>query len=195
MKPRRILVIQGHPDPQRRHFCHSLADAYVETAVAAGHAVKRIEIAQLDFPLLRSATDWDIPLPPALAEPQASILWAEHLVLIFPLWLGTMPALLKAFLEQVLRPGIGVAPTERTDAKGKKGLAGKSARIVVTMGMPAFLYRWFFFAHGVKGLERSILKFCGVKPVCETYVGMVEAGEKVRRRAVEKVRALGHAGR
>lgn len=185
----------GPSDPRGIHFCHALADAYAEAAAGAGHAVKRVEIARLDFPLLRSAADWDAPLPLSLIEARASIQWSEHLVLVFPLWLGTMPALLKAFLEQVLRPGYGFSSTAGPGAKPRKGLAGKSARIVVTLGMPAFLYRWFFFAHGVKSLARSILKFCGVKPVCETYIGMVEAGEKIRRRALARRRELGNAGR
>jgi putative NADPH-quinone reductase len=63
------------------------------------------------------------------------------------------------------------------------------------MGMPAFVYRWYYLAHGVKGLERNVLKFCGIKPVRETFIGMVEQGEKRRRRALERVRELGRTGR
>src|SRR4051812_16006817 len=98
--PRRILILQGHPDSGERHFGHSLADAYVEAAEARGHEVRRVEIARLDFPVLRSRSDWEGTLPPGLLDAQKAIGWAEHIVLIFPLWLGTMPALLKAFLEQ-----------------------------------------------------------------------------------------------
>ena len=58
MDTRRILIIQGHPDPAGRHFGHALADAYAEGAMAAGHEVRRIEVALLDFPLLRSQADW-----------------------------------------------------------------------------------------------------------------------------------------
>lgn len=65
-----------------------------------------IELASLDIPLLHSQAAWETgPLPDSLAEGQASIAWCQHLVLCFPLWLGDMPALVKAFLEQVLRPG------------------------------------------------------------------------------------------
>ena len=194
MSGRKIVVIQGHPDPQRVHYCHALAEAYASAARAAGYEVRRVEPAALDFPLLRSMADWETPLPATLKQAQDNIRWANHLVLIFPLWLGTMPALLKAFLEQVLRPGFGFTP-EGTGAKSRKGLLGKSARLVVTMGMPAFWYRWYFLAHGVRGLERSILKFCGINPVRETFIGMVERGEKFRRRALDRVRALGREGK
>jgi putative NADPH-quinone reductase len=171
---RRVLVIQGHPDPRGGHFGHALADAYAQAAAAAGHAVRRIEVAQLDVPVLRSQAEWSTATAPgALGGAQDDIRWAEHLVVIFPLWQGTMPALLKAFFEQVLRPGFAVG----AGASGapRQGLAGKSARLVVTMGMPAFWYRWFFLAHGVRGFARNALAFCGVKPVRQSLIGLVEA--------------------
>lgn len=191
---RRILIIQGHPDPRGGHFGHALADAYAAGAQSAGHAVKRVEVAKADVPVLRSQADWSLATAPgALGEAQAAIRWAEHIVIIFPLWLGTMPALLKAFLEQVLRPGFALIYEGHRFPQ--KGLVGKSARIVVTMGMPAFWYRWFFRAHGVRGLERSILGFCGVKPVHETLIGLVEARDgRAREKWLEKLRSLGRAG-
>lgn len=173
---KKIVIIQGHPDAAGGHYCHALADAYAAGAAATGHRVRRVEVARLDFPLLRAQADWqDQVAPPTLREAQAAIGWADHVVLVFPLWLGTMPALLKAFLEQVLRPGFALI--YRGHRFPQKGLAGKSAHVIVTMGMPAFWYRWFFRAHGVRGLERSILNFCGIKPVKETLIGLVEAGD------------------
>jgi putative NADPH-quinone reductase len=84
-----------------------------------------------------------------------AIVSAQHLVIVFPLWHGTMPALLKAFLEQVMRPGVALEYRKHGFSRGL--LAGRSVRLVVTMGMPALIYRWYFRAHGVRGLERSIL--------------------------------------
>lgn len=193
--PRRIAIIQGHPDAGSVHFGHALADLYAEHATGGGHQVKRIEVAKLEFPILRSKAEWDQPIPAQLQDAQAIIGWANHLVVIFPLWLGTMPALLKAFLEQILRPGFAFSTQQPTGAISKKGLVGKSARLIVTMGMPALWYRWYFLAHGVKGLERSILKFCGVNPVRETFIGMVEAHEGARRRSLDIMKSLGRAGR
>lgn len=188
---RRIVILQGHPDSDERHFGHALADAYALAAEAKGHEIRRVEIGRLDFPVLRTRSDWERSVPPGLRDAQAAIAWAEHIVLIFPLWLGTMPALVKAFLEQVFRPGFAV---ETAGGRWAKKLKGKSARVVVTMGMPALFYRCFFLAHGVRGLERSILKFCGIKPVKETFIGLVESGDKRRRRALDQLRALGGAG-
>jgi putative NADPH-quinone reductase len=194
--PKRITIIQGHPDPSDQRFGHALAEAYVQGAKEAGHEVRLIEVAKIDFPLLRSQEEWKSgTLPSSLQEAQDAIGWAEHLVMFFPLWLGTMPALLKAFLEQVLRPGFAFEDSER-GKMWKKRLLGKSARIVVTMGMPAFLYRWYFLAHGLKGLERNVLGFVGIAPIKEMLIGMVESSEKMNREKwLPKLRALGHNGK
>jgi putative NADPH-quinone reductase len=122
------------------------------------------------------------------------ISWADHLVILFPLWLGTMPALMKAFLEQVLRPGFA---TSRI-VPGKlwtKRLTGKSARIVVTMGMPAPVYRWYYGAHGVKVLERNMLNFCGIKPVRWNLIGAVGGTQTRREKWLRKMEALGRVAR
>lgn len=186
-----VAIIQGHPDPAGGHLCHALADAYAEGAAAAGHSVARIEIATLDFPLLRTQAEFEHgALPESLAPARDAILAARHIVIVFPLWLGTMPAVVKAFLEQVMRPG--VAFSYQKSGLPKKLLAGRSARLVVTMGMPALAYRWYFFAHGLRGLERNILGFVGIKPIRESLFGMVHAASEAKRRKwLEQMRALG----
>src|SRR4029450_10509490 len=145
--------------------------------------VRSTSVAELDFPLLRSQKAWeDTEVPISLRQAQEDILWAEHLVLFFPLWLGDMPALLKGFLEQVARPGFAFKYNEGRTAFSEKGLKGRSARIVVTMGMPALVYRWYFRAHSVKALERNILGFVGFAPVREMLIGSVETMDDADRR-------------
>ncbi len=171
--PKRILLIQAHPDASRLHFCHALATSYAKGAEGAGHTVRHVALASLDFPLLRSQQEWEEGSVPASLEPaQSDIGWAEHIVFFFPLWLGDMPALLKGFLEQVARPGFAIIREEGGNPWGKKGLTGRSARLVVTMGMPAVVYRWYFRAHSVKSLERNVLGFVGIAPVHETLIGL-----------------------
>ncbi|HEV7370071.1 NAD(P)H-dependent oxidoreductase [Arenibaculum sp.] len=194
----RIVIVQGHPTPGGGHYCHALADAYAEGAAAAGHELRRIEVAELDFPLLRSRQEWEAGTPPpAIAQAQDAIGWAGHLVIVYPLWLGTMPALLKGFLEQTMRPGFAVGGGRGPAGTGwRKGLAGRSARIVVTMGMPAFVYRWYFGAHSLRSLERNVLAFAGIRPCRHSLVGMVEGmGDAKRRRWLDRMRALGRAAR
>jgi putative NADPH-quinone reductase len=176
-------------------LCHALADAYSAGAEAGGQAVKRIEVARLDFPLLRTQADFVTGAAPAdVRASQDAILWAEHLVIVFPLWLGTMPALLQGFLEQAFRPGF--AFDERRRGLPVKRLRGRSARVVVTMGMPALFYRWYFRAHGLKSLKRNVLGLAGIGPIRETLFGMVEAVSDARRRKwLARMAAFGRDGR
>lgn len=176
----RILIIQGHPAAAGgERFDEAIAAAYARGASAAGHEVRCITVAALDFPLLRSSHDWEHGEVPAdIRLAQQDLLWAEHLLIVFPLWLGDMPALLKGFLEQALRPGFAVA-ADRSPLKAP--LKGRSAHILVTMGMPALLYRLWYGAHAVKSLRRNILHFCGIKPVRTSYFGLVEMNKGDRR--------------
>jgi putative NADPH-quinone reductase len=196
MTTRRILLVQGHPDPGSGHLCHALAAAYAAGAAKGGHAVRQADVARLEFPLLRTQREWEHGvLPPGLQQAQEDIRWAEHIVLFFPLWLGDMPALLKGFLEQVARPGFAFEYGDGGPAFTRKGLTGRSARVVVTMGMPALVYRWYFRAHSVKLLERNILGFVGIAPVHQTLLGGVGALDAAQAaRWLSRMRRHGERG-
>ncbi|GJL76914.1 NAD(P)H-dependent oxidoreductase [Nitrosomonas sp.] len=191
----RITIIQGHPDGQARHFCHVLAEEYITGAKKERHEVCSIDVAKIDFPLLRTQQDFENAAPSdAIRQAQQAIGWANHLVIIYPLWLGSMPALLKAFFEQTLRPNFAFEYND-SGHMPKKRLTGRSARIVVTMGMPAFIYRWFYFAHGLKNLERNILGFSGIGPIKATLIGSIENMSEGRRtKWLNKVRKFGECG-
>jgi putative NADPH-quinone reductase len=194
--PKRIVIIQGHPDGEARHFGHALADEYAKGCEDGSHEVKRIEVARLDFSVLRTKQEFEKgDAPDSIKQSQDTIIWADHLVIIYPLWLGSMPALLKAFLEQTFRPGFAFE-YQASGKMAKKLLAGKSARIVVTMGMPAFAYRWIFFAHSLKSLKRNILGFCGIAPIRSTIIGSIEGmNEKQRMGWLDEMRGLGELGK
>jgi putative NADPH-quinone reductase len=188
----RILVLQGHPDRRGGHLCHALAAAYRDGAESAGHIVRELTIAGLGVPLLSTREEWESDcMPESVRAAQEAIAWAEHLVVLYPLWLGDMPAVLKGFFEQVLRPGFAIGKAE-SGGFGTKLLKGKTARVVVTMGMPGFLYRWYFGAHSL----RSMLGICGVGPIRSNLFGLVEAGRPARQqRWLGKMRRLGTGAR
>lgn len=198
---KRIVVIQGHPDPAGHHLLHALADAYADGAIGAGHEVRRIDVAQLDFPLLRTQDDFEAgPVPAVLVQPQQDMRWAEHWVFVFPLWHGTMPALMKGFLEHIFRPGFALDYAK--DASGGRNasrfprrlLVGRSARLVVTMGMPVLFYRWYFGAYGIRSFERGMLRFAGIKPIRESLYGLAFADERKRERWIADMRRHGERG-
>ncbi len=191
---RHIAIIDAHPDPAPDHLIHALADACARGARAAGHKVRRINVAEMEFPFLRSSKAWrNEAVPHDIAHSQEAIRWADHLILLYPLWLGDVPAVLKGFLEQVMRPGFALGEDAAPHLAGL--LKGRSARVVVTMGMPAPVYRFYFGAHSLKSLERNVLRFVGMDPVRHTLIGNVESdaadAEKWFRRA-EKLGADGN---
>lgn len=185
-----IAIIDGHPDPDRGRYVHALADAYAEGAASSGHDVRRIDIAELDFPLLRSQRAWMEEKPvAAIADAQEALRWADHVVLLYPLWLGDVPALLKGFLEQVARPDF--AFRYRDGGFPEKLLKGRSVRVVVTMGMPAPFYSLVYRAHSLKSLERNILRFTGFGPIRHSIVGGVGGSASHREKWLGRVRTLG----
>lgn len=187
---KRILLIDAHPDPDPARFVHALATAYELAARNAGHSTRRIDLSVLSFETIRTRDQWESShVPTDIEDAQGAIGWADHIVFFYPLWLGDMPALLKAFLEQVMRPGFALR-----EVKGKlpeKCLTGRSARLVVTMGMPSLFYRAIFAAHSVKSFERNILKLSGISPVSHTLIGSVESDAAERQRWLRHMASLG----
>lgn len=179
--PRRIAIIEGHPDRGTAHFCHALAEAYARGAAEAGAEVTRLDIARIAPEPLASEAEFDTEPGGAMAGARAAIAAADHIVVVFPLWLGTMPARLKAFFEQMARAGFALGPAASATAWPERRLEGKSARIYVTMGMPGLVYRVWFLNSGVAVLKRMILGMAGVAPIRQRTIGGIEAMSDAKR--------------
>ena len=76
----------------------------------------------------------------------------------------------------------------------KKLLRGRSARLIVSMGMPALFYRAYFASHSVRSFRRNILELTGIDPVATSLIGNVDRSEKHRKHWLEKIAAHGAAG-
>lgn len=190
---KRILIIQGHPHATGQHFCHALADAYANGAEAAGNVVQRLDVSEMHPALMEDPEDFYEPPCESMQKAQDAVRDATHLVFVFPIWLGTMPAMLKAFLEQLARNefALGDAGKGRTP---KPMLRGRSARIIATMGMPALAYRVWFLNSGISVLKRAILGLCGVAPIRQTTIGGLGAiNEADRRKWLVRVEKLGRS--
>ena len=189
---RSICIINGHPDASTEHFVPALADAYERGARAAGHEVSRIDVGTLPVGFLHNQDEFDMPPDMEVVGERGKLAAADHLVLIFPLWMGCMPARLKAFMEQLARNGFFIEAVGDGTGWPAQKMKGKSARVIVTMGMPGLAYRLMFGAHSLKGLEKSILRISGFKPVRHTILGGVEAaGADGRAKMLRKVEKLG----
>jgi putative NADPH-quinone reductase len=196
MTTKDIVIILGHPDPEGNRFCNALAGAYLKGAEASGHTVKVIDIAQVEFPMLRTQADFvQGEVPEAIKQAQYLIQSAEHLAIIYPLWLGTMPAYLKAYLEQVFRPGFSTIKATTGEKPWERLITEKTAHIVITMGMSDIIYRSYFLGHGVKSVEGNILAFFGINTIQETLIGGVDSiSDNERKQWLAKMELTGRAG-
>lgn len=188
----RIAILLGHP--RKNTYCEALAEGYRRGAESGGHTVELIHVGALQFdPILRGAYVEVQPREPDLETACKTILAADHLVLIFPLWLGSMPALFKGFLERLLQPEV-IGPAK--EGRFVKLLKGKSARVIITMGMPGFLYRLWYGAPVRRILKSNILGFLGVHPVRFNMFGLIEGvGGAHRQSWIRKVERLGRSAR
>lgn len=176
---KRILVILGHP--RKDSLCAALAAAYVDSARKAGAEARELALADLSFDtVLHTGYAGEQPLEPALAAAQQDILWAEHLAFVYPTWWGGLPALLKGFIDRVFLPGF--AFKYRKDSPWwDRLLAGRSARLLVTMDAPPWYYRWIYRMPGHNQMRRTILEFCGIKPVRISSFGIVKSSTAAQR--------------
>lgn len=190
----KIAIVVGNP--MTDSYSEALGEAYRRGAESGGHQAKLFVLARMNFdPVLRGGYRQLQPLEPDLAAAREAFLASDHVVFVFPLWLGDMPAIMKGFLERLVQPDLLALQAAGGKASWKI-YKGKSARVIMTMGMPGWFYRWYFGAHALKLLRRNILHFTGIKPVRSTIYGMIEAvGDETRKQWLREVEALGHQER
>ncbi|CAI8824385.1 NAD(P)H dehydrogenase (quinone) [Pseudomonas sp. IT-P258] len=180
MMGKRILVILGHPSGNS--FCAALAERYTQSAMRAGHEVRPLFLGSMDFdPVLREGYQQVQPLEADLRNAQADILWAELLVLVYPIWWGGVPALLKGFFDRVFLPGFAFK-YRQGKAFPDKLLRGRTAHLLVTMDTPPWYYRWIYRMPGLHQVRKTTLEFCGIKPTRTLTFGPI-LGASVDRHA------------
>ncbi|MFZ2631943.1 MAG: NAD(P)H-dependent oxidoreductase [Desulfosalsimonadaceae bacterium] len=175
---KRILVILGHP--ANGSFCGALADSYIKGAQAAGNKIRRISLADLSFdPVLHNGYASIQELEPDLIAAQTAITWAQHMVFVYPIWWGALPALLKGFFDRVFLPGFAFKFREGSQFWDRL-LTGRSAHLLVTMDTPPWYFRWVYRMPGHNQMKRTILEFCGIKPVTVSSFGPIKSASRER---------------
>ncbi|WFE76556.1 NAD(P)H-dependent oxidoreductase [Roseinatronobacter sp. S2] len=183
-----LLVILGHP--RIDSLCGALAAAYATGAKSAGCTVQTLELGEMTFnPDVEIPSPTDQPLEPDLERARDLIIWADHLVFVFPNWWGMMPARLKGFLDRVLYPGFAF----REDGGHYYGLlAPRTAELLITMDVPPPIYRWVQGAPGQRAMTRATLGLCGIKTLGVHHFSPPGHSEAPTRAAwVTQARALG----
>jgi len=161
---KKILVILGHPSKESLNG--ALANAYYEGA--KGNAeVKILNLGDIRFdPILWDGYNKRQELEPDLIEAQELIKWANHLVIFYPTWWSTIPALLKGFFDRILLPDFAFSfSSSKKNSPHKKLLKGRTAHLITTMDTPSWYYRCIMKQPGFVQLKKGILGFVGIKVV------------------------------
>lgn len=193
---KKILVILGHPE--KNSFTGSLARSYTEGARESGADVRDICLGDLDFdPILWKGYREIQKLEPDLVHAQSLIMWAEHLVFVYPVWWGALPALLKGFFDRTLLPGFAFKYKTKNSMKWDKLLKGRSGHLIVTMDTPPWYYHWIYGMPGHTQMKRTILGFCGIDPIAITEFAVIKnSTPALREKWIADTRKIGnHAGR
>lgn len=187
---KKILIINGHPD--KSSFCFALAENYKKGVEMNGTECKLVHLIDLEFnPILTYGYRVVAALEPDLKKMQQAILEADHLVIVYPNWWGTYPALLKGFIDRVFLPNFAFKYMENSPLPAKL-LKGKTARIIVTMDTPQWYYWLVNKSPGHNSMKKAILEFCGIKPVKITvFSGIKSSDEAKRKKWLEEVEELG----
>jgi NAD(P)H dehydrogenase (quinone) len=177
-----ILIVHAHPEPQS--FCSAMKDLAVRTLAGAGHEVQLSDLYAMRFQPVASAEDFAEraqpdylvyaleqrhatkkgALAPDIAAELDKLLRADLLILHFPIFWTSVPAILKGWIDRVLVSGVcygGLRFYERG------GLAGKRAALSFTIGGQ----RHMFAPDGIHGpiepylqpLERGTLAYTGLQ--------------------------------
>ncbi len=191
----KILIIVGHPDSKslNAHF----GDKYADGARDKGYEVKILKLGDLQFdPILHKGYKVIQELEPDLKMAQEEIKWCDHLVVIYPSWWSTMPAILKGFFDRIWMPGFAFHFDHKGITHGFMWhglLKGRTARVFVTSDSPAFFAR-ILFGDTTNEIKKGILWFAGFKPSVTKVGGLKNASPQKIERLSKKFYSWGRSG-
>lgn len=187
---KRVLIINGHPDKESYNF--ALSQAYIKGATKKNAEIQEINIRELNFNLnLQFGYRKRTELEPDLIDAQEKLKWANHIVWFYPVWWGSVPAIMKGFLDRILLPGFAFNKRQNS-LWWDKLFTGKSARIICTLDQPSWYYKWFYGHPSHNAMKKLTLNFIGIKSVKITTIGPIRLSQdKFRKKWLKKIERLG----
>ena len=190
---KKIVVLCGNPDADT--FTGAVLDRYQAAAEDAGHIVKRYNIGEMNFDQILHKGYKEIqPLEPDLLEWQDAVRECDHLVIGYPNWWCTMPAILKGLFDRVWLPGFAFnfnKETKRVEAH----LNGKTARVYVISGSHSPFKTWWRYGDYTNEIQYGILEFAGIKSKVTTFGPCERANDTCKNKWFKEVEGHGKAGK
>jgi putative NADPH-quinone reductase len=192
MHPKKIVIVCGHPNADS--FTGSILDHYQTAAEEVGHEVFRYNLGQLNFdPILHMGYKEIQQLEPDLQHLQDAIRECDHLVIAYPNWWCTMPAILKGLFDRIWLPGFAFNFNKETK-KIEKHLTGKTARVFVLSGSHSPFKTWWKFGDFTNEIQYGILEFAGLKTQVTAYGPCEHVDDSVRDKWYKEVEGLAKKG-
>lgn len=187
---KKILIINGHP--KKNSFNSALANSYKKGAIETGADVREIVVTDMQIEnYLRYDHFSGKDVGQDIKDARESVAWAEHIVFLHPVWWGSMPAILKCFIDTVFSAGFAFRYKKGSPIP-EKLLKGRTAHIITTLDTPYFIYKYFFNAPSVNQLKSRVLEFCGISPVKVSHFGPIQSStEEKRGKFINEVYNLG----
>ena len=187
-----IVLICGHPD--KDSFSGLFTDRYHNAAVEEGHNVHRVNIGELNFdPILHKGYKEIQPLEPDLVELQEKIKWANHVVIVYPNWWCTMPAILKGLFDRFWLPGFAFNFNDETK-RLEKHLKGKTGRVIILSGSYSPFKMWWRFGDYTNEIQYGIMEFAGISTAVSAYGPCDHVDDKTREKWMKEIDGLGKKG-
>ncbi|MBN2747764.1 MAG: NAD(P)H-dependent oxidoreductase [Bacteroidales bacterium] len=185
----KIYVLLGHPTEDSLN--KQIYQNYCESARNAGHEVRSQILSEMKFdPILWQGYKAIQTLEPDLLEAQQNIQWCEKWVIIYPMWWGAMPALLKGFFDRALHPGFGFKAHEK-GAMWDKLLKGRQAHVITTCDAPNFWVSIVYRNADKFTIKKAILEYCGIKPVKFTRFDRIKFKSEMEiKKVLDKINSL-----
>ncbi|HEY4505371.1 MAG TPA: NAD(P)H-dependent oxidoreductase [Candidatus Paceibacterota bacterium] len=180
---RKVFILAGHPDTDS--MCVELCDAYAKGARSSGYEVKRTNLGDMKFdPILHKGYRVIQELEPDLKQFQEDVRWCDHLVIVYPSWWSTMPALLKGLFDRAWLPGFAYKFLP-SGLGWRRLLKGRTGRVFVTSDSAPFLAR-FLFGDNTNEIQDGILWFSGIHTKMKKCGPMKKISPERRIKWVEK---------
>jgi NAD(P)H dehydrogenase (quinone) len=188
-----ISIILAHPNPGS--FNHAIAATAAETLRQAGHQVFLHDLCQEQFPPLLAPAELqkDAKLDPPVARHCAEIAAADGIIVVHPNWWGMPPAILKGWMDRVLRPEVAYRFVTNDKGEGVPlGLLQAKSAIVFNTANTADDRERAIFGDPLEGLwKKCVFDLCGVKNVQRrTFSVIITSTPEQRAGWLDEVRQI-----
>lgn len=185
------FIVFNHP--YGGSFCGAILAAVERGLKTGGHRCRVINLDQDDFdPVMRSkdllafvgagraGEDALDAIDDQVREYKDHLEWAEHLVMIFPIWWMTTPAMTKGFIDKVIFPAIAY---DMKDGRLVSRLSLRKVTVITTMNTPADIYREVFGNPLEGSLIKGTFRQIGIENIEWTSLSEVKQVSREQREA------------